>query len=173
MKHIAPAVCLVLLLIMNTHASGQGFGQPQPRCCVCKQILFGDYLTIEGRYYHRDHFRCAYCNQPCANFYLLTGMPETEMVQTLAHELMHVWQGVHNSLEEDDTLREGSANYAAYLVMKRMGSKEAQFVITCMLEDPSPVYGGGFRRVKKYGDKHGARQTLELIAGDHPVIPDD
>ncbi|HKW15630.1 MAG TPA: LIM domain-containing protein, partial [Candidatus Krumholzibacteria bacterium] len=71
MKHVAPAVCLACLLVFaSTYAFGQGFSQPQPRCCVCNQILFGDYLTIDGRYYHRDHFLCEYCKKPIRDTYL-------------------------------------------------------------------------------------------------------
>ena len=57
--------------------------------------------------------------------------------------------------------------------MKRIASKQAQFVITGMTEDQDLVYGEGFRKVKLYADKNGKDQLFELISGHHPVLADD
>jgi len=123
---------------------------------------YASYIDARGRIENRG-----------GNFYLLEGMPEVEMLAVVAHELMHVWQGSRNPLQEDDILREGSANYAAYLVMRRIESKQSAFMIMRLTEDTDLVYGEGFRRVKHYADKHGVDGLIELIAGDHPVLADD
>jgi hypothetical protein len=102
--------------------------------------------------------------------YLLHGMPRTQFVGTVAHELMHVWQFQRGCLNQDPALSEGSCNYASYLVLTRSGGLEAEFVIDGMLKDPDPVYGSGFRRVKMYVEREGVRAWLRALEKRHPDL---
>ncbi|UCG53373.1 MAG: hypothetical protein JSW58_07420 [Candidatus Latescibacterota bacterium] len=95
--------------------------------------------------------------------YLLAGMPRTQMISTLAHELTHVWQFEGGQLEQDKALSEGSCNFAAYLVLRKIGGAEAEYVIETMLRDDDPIYGEGFRRVKAYAEKNGLASWLKLL----------
>ena len=94
---------------------------------------------------------------------LLYGMPRTEMVGTLAHELTHVWQFTNGVLEQNANFAEGSCNYAAYLVLRKMDGPESEFVIETMLKDSDPVYGDGFRQVKTYAEANGLAAWLKLL----------
>ncbi len=102
--------------------------------------------------------------------YLLFGMPRTQMTGTAAHELAHVWQFQNGRLDQDPALSEGSCNFAAYLVLRKKGGKEAEFVIDNMLKDPDPVYGEGFRRVKRYAEKEGLQSWLKLLRKKNPDL---
>ncbi len=95
--------------------------------------------------------------------YLLNGMPRTQMVSTLAHELTHVWLFVQGRLRHDKALAEGSCNYASYLVLQNMGGDEAAYIIHNMERDKDRIYGGGYRRVKRYVEKHGMAEWIALL----------
>jgi hypothetical protein len=94
---------------------------------------------------------------------LLNGLPEIEMAFTLAHELMHVWLFRHHVAIDDEAWIEGSCNYAAYLAMEDVGSKEAAYMNERAATDPDSTYGGGFRRVKRYVDANGMDAWIEAL----------
>lgn len=102
--------------------------------------------------------------------YLLNGMPRTQMTSTAAHELAHVWQFQNGRLDQDPAVSEGSCNFAAYLVLRALGGENADFVIDNMLKDPDPVYGEGFRRVKRYAEKEGLQAWLKLLQEKSPDL---
>ncbi|MBP2681330.1 MAG: hypothetical protein H6Q78_1193 [Candidatus Krumholzibacteriota bacterium] len=102
--------------------------------------------------------------------YLLFGMPRVQMASTAAHELMHVWQFRKGRLDQDAAVSEGSCNFASYLVLRKLGEPEAEFVIDGMLRDPDPVYGEGFRRVKAYTEEKGVAPWLRLLKEKNPDL---
>jgi hypothetical protein len=102
--------------------------------------------------------------------YLLNGMPRAQMAATAAHELMHVWQFRNSKLRQDPALSEGSCNFASYLVLRRIGGQDADYVIDGMLTDPDPIYGEGFRRVKTYAEKNGIPAWLRLLKAKNPDL---
>jgi len=102
--------------------------------------------------------------------YVLRGMPRTEMIATLAHELTHVWQFLNGPLDQDAAVSEGSCNFASYLVLRKMGGEEADFIIDGMLSDEDPVYGVGFRQVKMYAESRGTQAWLEQLQKKNPKI---
>ena len=125
--------------------SGRGHGTTGFTDYYVKRNLFG--RTIEKR----------------VRVNLLYGMPRTEMIGTLAHELTHVWQFSNGGLEQNPAFSEGSCNYASYLVLRKIGGPEAEFIIETMLKDGDPVYGEGFRQVKAYAEQEGLVAWLKLL----------
>ena len=95
--------------------------------------------------------------------YMMIGIPRYEFISALTHELMHVWLFNNAPPEIDPDLREGSCNYAAYLILQDYSNPEAKFVIENMLNDPDPVYGDGFRRIKKMVERNGISYWLNYI----------
>jgi hypothetical protein len=95
--------------------------------------------------------------------YLLYGSPRVEMIATIAHELTHVWQFLSGQLKADRALAEGSCNYAAYLVLRTTDSDEARFIIQRMVDDDDPIYGDGFRRVRRYAEDNGLAAWLRMV----------
>lgn len=123
---------------------------------------FTDYLVKRGAF--------GTVRSESMTVYMLDGMPRMQFAGTVAHELMHVWQFQKGCLDQDPALSEGSCNYAAYLVLKRTGGPEADFVIDGMLKDPDRVYGSGFRRVKMYVEREGVRAWLRALEKRRPDL---
>lgn len=81
--------------------------------------------------------------------WVLESLPKEAVIGVMVHELFHVWQ-VQNCPVQSPPLREGSANYAQWRVLK----KRRQMLWAALIElDPDPVYGGGFRRFQKWLQK--------------------
>jgi len=95
--------------------------------------------------------------------YMLDGLPKYEFISALAHELMHIWLFANAPGDIDAALREGSCNYAAYLVLVNYSGREVQFVVDNLMSDSTPVYGDGFRRVKMYAEKDGLSGWLNYL----------
>jgi hypothetical protein len=100
--------------------------------------------------------------------YLLYGMPRVQLASTAAHELMHVWQFRKGRLDQDAAVSEGSCNLASYIVLRKIGGLETEFVIDGMIRDPDPVYGEGFRRAKAYTEEKGIAPWLRLLKQKNP-----
>jgi hypothetical protein len=109
-------------------------------------------------------------NGETVKVYLLYGMPRVQMASTAAHELMHVWQFRKGRLDQDAAISEGSCNLASYLVLRKLGGQEAEFVIDGMIRDPDPVYGDGFRLVKAYTEEKGISPWLRLLREKNPDL---
>jgi hypothetical protein len=105
------------------------------------------------------------------HIYLLYGMPRVEVISTLAHELTHVWQFLQSRHSEDKMLSEGSCNFASYLVLTKFPGKESEFIIQNMMKDKDPVYGEGYRRVRRYVDEHGIQSWLTLLRDKDQTLP--
>jgi hypothetical protein len=116
--------------------------------------------------------KTTYSDQPIAiktyKMYMLTGLPQFECIGALAHELMHVWLFVNNITDIDPALREGSCNIASWLVLQRYRDRKAKFILENMQSDPDPVYGGGYRRMKKYVDQQGVSNWLAYLKSQIP-----
>ena len=98
-----------------------------------------------------------------ADIYLLVGMPRMEAIATLAHELTHVWQFLQGRTDNDEAFREGSCNYAAWLVLKSYPGEESAYVADAIASSPDRVYGEGFRRVKRFAEDRGASAWIERL----------
>ncbi|MFN3428653.1 MAG: protein DA1 [Candidatus Sericytochromatia bacterium] len=106
-----------------------------------------------------------------ASIYLLNGMPLSVLEATAAHELMHVWN-FFNGPRHAFALEEGSCNYMSYRVHEAQGGELADYHIDCLMKDPDPAYGEGFRKVKRYADRHGFERLLTMLqrSSDFPVL---
>lgn len=97
------------------------------------------------------------------DIYILTGMPRTYFISTAAHELMHVWQNLNGPLENDEALCEGSCNYASRLVLERLGTTGAEFVLGNIEKNTDPIYGDGYRRVARLVRNRGLDYLLNHL----------
>ena len=95
--------------------------------------------------------------------YLLYGMPRTQMIGTIAHELTHVWLFLQEGDDQDKVLTEGSCNFSAYLILQKTGTDQAKFIIDNMQNNPDAVYGEGFRRIKRYVEANGLESWRRLM----------
>jgi hypothetical protein len=102
--------------------------------------------------------------------HLLDGMPRTQVVSTVAHEFMHIWQFQNGILDQNAEVSEGSCNLASYLVLRKLGCPDADFVIDGMLKDTDRTYGQGFRRVKAYVESEGTSAWLRSLKEKDPGL---
>ncbi len=86
--------------------------------------------------------------------YVLNGLPALNIESIIAHELMHVWITENIKAKLTSSVIEGSCNYAAYLYLKQQVDQSSQKLIDEIEDDPSTVYGDGFRIIKnRFGSK--------------------
>lgn len=106
-----------------------------------------------------------------ATVFLLAGMPLEVLEATAAHELMHVWN-FFSGPAHAFALEEGSCNYMSYRIHLEHPEPMRGYYLDCLMNDPHPAYGDGFRKVKKYVDRHGFEKLLAMLrrSRDFPLL---
>jgi hypothetical protein len=95
--------------------------------------------------------------------YVLNYLPRTGLESVLAHELMHSWIYENTSNAHTDKVREGACNFISYLYLKELHSKESSDFIIRLDKNPDPVYGEGFREIKKRFENRPVRELLSFL----------
>jgi hypothetical protein len=103
--------------------------------------------------------------------YALNGLPLEIFNGTIAHELMHAWNHLNCTVRHIPELEEGSANYAEVLVLQKMGTTAAKQHIRNLETSQDPVYGNGYRRVKRYVDDNGFDSLLDWLRDNADLPP--
>jgi len=86
--------------------------------------------------------------------YVLNGIPGINMESIIAHELMHAWTFQNTKGNQPENVSEGSCNYISYLYLLSSSNPEAQYILKRMEQNPDPVYGGGYLKIKsQFGGK--------------------
>lgn len=104
------------------------------------------------------------------SIYVLRGLPRMHFIMTATHELMHVWQYLNTPEIGEPALVEGSCNFASTLVLRQFDGEQTSYVIEQLKRDPDPIYGGGYRRVKKLVENRGVDYWLQHLRFD-PEFP--
>jgi len=73
--------------------------------------------------------------------YVEYGLPQILMIQVMAHEYAHAWQGENCPLLRDPFVREGFGEWAAYRVLMALGAVKK----AALLEQRADLYGQGLR----------------------------
>jgi hypothetical protein len=97
------------------------------------------------------------------DIYILNYMPESYFIKVAAHELMHIWQYINSPEDNNNLLSEGSCEYASYLLIKNSYDNYYKFLKKTLEENDDPIYGAGFKRVKKMVDDKGKSYWLDLL----------
>ncbi|MEW5925349.1 MAG: LIM domain-containing protein [Candidatus Zixiibacteriota bacterium] len=95
--------------------------------------------------------------------YILDGKPREYFIGDMAHELMHIWLCIYAAKDIKSALAEGSCNYASYLVLKRLNSTYAEYIISNLKANNDPDYGEGFRRVMSLVEYNGIEYWLYYL----------
>lgn len=96
--------------------------------------------------------------------YVLNGLPSSRIEGIIAHELMHVWINQNTSRKQSNKIIEGSCNYIAYLyLLEQNQSLSVKQLISEIENDPSSLYGDGFRVIKDMFHKKGVLQLLKYL----------
>jgi len=97
------------------------------------------------------------------DIYILDGMPRIDFIESVAHELMHVWQYSRGLLDQSPAWSEGSCNYASALVLGYFHGKRSDYNLQNLELNPDPIYGEGYRRVKRLVASRGVNGWLEAL----------
>jgi hypothetical protein len=88
--------------------------------------------------------------------YVLSGLPQILLIQTVAHEWAHAWRGENCPLLKDPMVREGFAEWAAYKTLRSMGAVKKM----ALMEKQNGLYGEGLRRILELELRDGVNEVL-------------
>jgi hypothetical protein len=88
--------------------------------------------------------------------YVLLGLPQILLIQTVAHEWAHAWQAENCPLLRDPLVREGFAEWAAYKTLQTMGAANK----VALMEQQNGLYGEGLRRMIELERRDGVSGVL-------------
>ena len=94
--------------------------------------------------------------------YILDYMPKFAFAGVFAHELLHVWQN-EKGIKPPKDICEGFCNLGSYSVYLDINNEAAKNFINQMEKNPDPVYGEGYRKVKRRLDKYGWQAVIDKI----------
>ena len=87
-----------------------------------------------------------YKKNETVRIYVLDHLPRNRMEHVMAHELTHDWMTAFYPGIREDWIKEGVAEYIAW----RYNQYKKRNKLNSRVENnPDPVYGGGFRRIRK------------------------
>ncbi len=88
--------------------------------------------------------------------YVLSGLPQILLVQTIAHEWAHAWQGENCPLLQDAVVREGFAEWVAYKTLQTMEAVDR----TALMEQQNGLYGDGLRKMLELERRSGVSGVI-------------
>ncbi len=95
---------------------------------------------------------------------VLENLSHTAMAGILAHEILHIWQ-FQRGLKAPQRISEGFCDLGSFEIYSQIQTKHAEVKINMLQEDPSPIYGDGYRIVKRYFDKAGWSGVIQKMEG--------
>jgi len=90
--------------------------------------------------------------------YLLSGLPQILLTQTVAHEWAHAWQGENCPLLQDPLVREGFAEWVAYKTLQVMGAVKKM----ALMEQQDGLYGEGLREMLELERRDGVSSVIDF-----------
>lgn len=85
--------------------------------------------------------------------FILDNLPKTLFAGVLAHEYLHVWQ-YQNNINPPRDICEGFCNLGSMAMYQKINTKFSAFLLEQMAQNPDPIYGEGYRKVKRYWQKN-------------------
>ena len=97
--------------------------------------------------------------------YILSSLPEAEYRHAVVHELTHDWLGEYYPRINDRKIQEGVCEYMAYLFLEDERKKDAgvKLALARMENNPDPVYGDGFRFIRRIAGQGSRNVRLERV----------
>ena len=103
--------------------------------------------------------------------YVLNGLHKLLFKKCLAHEIMHVWIAVNCGYQLEPIYEEGLCNYFAYELLKEMPESDyKRFYLRLIENNPDPVYGDGFRKVRDIAEEFADFKDLLLFIQYNPSV---
>lgn len=96
--------------------------------------------------------------------YILHSFQRVKFAGVLAHEMLHAWLN-QNHVDRTKKEMEGFCNLGSYLVYQNSKEEIAKYLMKQMEEDKDPIYGDGYRKMKKELDKLGWEDLIKRFLG--------
>ena len=94
---------------------------------------------------------------------ILAGLPPTLFQGVTMHELGHVWLIAHGVQGLPEWAEEGFCELLAYRFYQSLQTPEGGYHALSLEQNPSPIYGEGFRRVLALSEKYGFARILTTL----------
>ena len=94
---------------------------------------------------------------------ILKGLPVALFEGVCTHELGHIWLAQHSVVNLPLVDEEGFCELLAHSRYSAIGSKTDLFYARRIAENQSPVYGAGFRKLKKLEARIGFEAILKAL----------
>ncbi len=91
---------------------------------------------------------------------ILPGLPRELFEGITVHELGHAWLYLAHVDNLPTWQEEGFCNLLSYILHKDRPTPEGIYYTKLLEEDPNPIYGEGFRRIRDIFKKHGFGEAL-------------
>jgi DNA-directed RNA polymerase subunit RPC12/RpoP len=94
---------------------------------------------------------------------VLRGMPKSLFQGVCIHELGHAWLVIQGIKGLPSWSEEGFCELLSYRYYTEMNTLESRYHIKGIEENPSPIYGDGFRRIRAIADRMGFSRFVEEL----------
>ena len=98
--------------------------------------------------------------------YILENLHQIEFDAVLAHEYLHVWQSNYN-IYWSDKQSEGLSNLGSELIYSNYNNTFSKILNDNMIKNDDPVYGKGYREIKKTRDEIGWNRLIKRIIANY------
>ncbi|MET8756653.1 protein DA1 [Lentzea sp. NPDC004782] len=95
--------------------------------------------------------------------HIARGLTATHFGSTVAHEIGHAWLAQQGARHLDLVVEEGVCELFAGAWLKRQRTAFADTLRQSALDNPDPVYGAGYRRVREAVVRHGIEAVLSAV----------
>ncbi|HEY5002601.1 MAG TPA: protein DA1 [Ktedonobacteraceae bacterium] len=94
---------------------------------------------------------------------VLHGLPSTLFQGVTIHELGHVWLIVQGISNLPSWAEEGFCELLSHRYYAQLNTPEGRYHATAIEQNPDPVYGEGFRRVRAIAEPMGFQRFVEIM----------
>ncbi|HLH64032.1 MAG TPA: protein DA1 [Ktedonobacteraceae bacterium] len=94
---------------------------------------------------------------------VLRGMPSTLFQGVTVHELGHAWLAAHDIRPLPLWAEEGFCELLSYRYCMNLDTQESRYHAHNIEQNPSPIYGDGFRRIRRLADTMGFQRFVETL----------
>tara|TARA_Y100000814_G_scaffold4865_1_gene4795 strand:- start:3069 stop:3863 length:795 start_codon:yes stop_codon:yes gene_type:complete len=98
--------------------------------------------------------------------YILKNLHNIEFDAVLAHEYLHIWQSIHN-IYWTDQQSEGLCNLGSELIYNNYNNSFSKILNNNMIKNDDPIYGEGYRKIKRIKDEVGWDGLIKKIAANY------
>jgi hypothetical protein len=94
---------------------------------------------------------------------ILHGLPQWHFEAVAAHELGHAWLFLNRFPPLPPTIEEGICELCEYLWLREQDRPEARWLLRAMDDNPDPVYGEGYRAVRRALEGRTLHEVFEHV----------